>query len=64
MLDGVVTVKVAALLFTVLGQVLLTITRYWLPFIAEVTAVKARVLLVAPLILVQVPPLLVLTCHW
>ena len=63
-LDAVVTVSVAAWLFTELGQVLLATTRYWLPLIAGVTAVRVKVALVAPVIFVQVPPPLVLTCHW
>jgi hypothetical protein len=56
------TVNVAAFVVAVL-QVLVKTARYWLPFCESVKLVKLSVVLVAPLTLLQEPPLLVLTCH-
>ena len=58
------TVSIAAVDVLEEGQALLTITLYWLLFIALVTAVNGNVTLVAPVILLNVNPPFALTCHW
>src|SRR5690606_24773699 len=57
------TVSVAAL-DVVLPQVVLAITRYWLPLMPTVTAFSVIELAVWPAILFHVPPPFVLNCHW
>ena len=63
MLAGLLTVNIAALEL-VLPQTDDATQRYLLPFMEAVTAVRSNVALVAPLILVQLVPPSVLTCHW
>lgn len=57
------TVSVAALEFKEVALQLETARRYWLLFIEAVTAVKVKVVVVAPGTFVQVIPPSVLTCH-
>ena len=61
-----VTVKVAAVVVAVRvpPQVFVNIARYWDPLCDMPGSVTVRVVLVAPVILPQVPPLFVLICHW
>ena len=50
--------------FTVVQPPLLTTALYWFPLNATVVLVTDSVVALAPEISAQVPPLLVLTCHW
>ena len=58
----VLTVSVAAVLVAV-PRLLVKTARYWLPFWVVVTLVRVSAVLVAPEMLANVLPPLVLTCH-
>ena len=60
---GALTVRMAALLVA-LPAVLVKTARYWFPLCDAVTPGMVRGLAVAPVMLDQVEPPLVLTCHW
>jgi hypothetical protein len=57
------TTSVAALLVA-FPQLFEKTARYWLPLCATEGFVTVSVVLDAPLMPVQIPPLLVLICHW